>query len=296
MVIASVDHDGGVLASHLPGSTPQADGWVGELSLGFAARGDATVLARRRRRGPLTVQRPFYPEGAAVCQVTLLHPPGGLVGGDRLELTAALDEGAQALITTPAAGKVYRSAGATAEQRHGFHIAHRASLEWLPQETILFSGARLRSRTRVDLIPGGRFLGWEIVCFGRPHGAERFDAGHGAIALELWESGAPLFVERGRYVGGGALMTAPWGLAQQPVMGTWLALDAPPPLTESLRAELVAVADPAHWGLSRLPRVLALRYRGPSAAEARALFVKAWTLVRPVLLGRDAIPPRIWAT
>lgn len=295
-MIAPVDHDGRELVSQIPVSAPQADGWVGELSLGFAARGDATVLARRWHRGPLTVQRPFYPEGASVCQVTLLHPPGGLVGGDRLELTATLDEGAQALITTPAAGKVYRSAGATAEQRQNFRIDCQAALEWLPQETILFSGARLRSRTRVDLTPGGRFLGWEIVCFGRPHGAERFDAGHGTIALELWERGAPLFVECGRYAGGGVLMMAPWGLANQPVMGTWLALDAPQSLTETLCAELAAVADPAHWGLSRLPRVLALRYRGSSVAEARALFVKAWTLVRPALLGRDARPPRIWAT
>lgn len=276
--------------------TNSSTGWIAELSLAFAARGAATVLTRRQHRGPLTVQRPFYPEGPAVCQVTLLHPPGGLVGGDQLQLTATLDAGAQALITTPAASKIYRSTAAVACQQQHFHLAAGAALEWLPQETILFSGARFRSQTRVDLAPGGRFLGWEITCLGRPACAERFDAGHGAIALELWEDGQPLFIERGRYAGGGALLTAAWGLGNQPVVGTWLALDAPPELTDALRTPLSEVADPARWGLTRLPRVLALRYRGPSAAEARALFIRAWMLVRPTLLGRDALPPRIWAT
>lgn len=277
-------------------ATNPPTGWIAELSLAFAARGAATVLARRQHRGPLTVQRPFYPEGPAVCQVTLLHPPGGLVGGDQLQLTATLDAGAQALITTPAASKIYRSASAVAQQRQHFHIAAGAALEWLPQETILFSGAHFRSQTRVDLAPGGRFLGWEITCLGRPACGERFEAGHGVIALELWEDGQPLFIERGRYAGGGALLTAPWGLGNQPVVGTWLALDTPAELTDALRTPLSEVADPLRWGLTRLPRVLALRYRGPSAAEARALFIRAWTLVRPTLLGRDAHPPRIWAT
>ena len=108
--------------------------------------------------------------------------------------------------------------------------------------------------------------------------------------------GEPLFIERGRYAGGGELLTAPWGLASHPVAGTWLALDPPAALTMRLRAALTPMADPAHWGVSRLPRVLALRYRGPSAAEARALFIHAWMLARPSMLGREARPPRIWAT
>jgi len=271
-------------------------GWVANLALAFEARGTATVLARRQHRGPLTVQRPFYPEGPAVCQVTLLHPPGGLVGGDQLQLTATLDAGAQALITTPAASKIYRSATAIAHQQQHFHLATGAALEWLPQETILFSGAHLRSQTRVDLAPGSRFMGWEIICLGRPACAEHFDAGHCATALELWEDCQPLFIERGRHAGGGALLRAPLGLGDQPVVGTWLALDAPAELTDVLRARLSEVVDPARWGITRLSRVLALRYRGPSAAEARALFIQAWTLTRPILLGRDAHPPRIWAT
>ena len=273
-----------------------ADGWLGELSLGFERRGAASVLAQRRHRGPLTVQRPFYPEGPAVCQVTLLHPPGGVVGGDRLHLTATLAPGAQALITTPAAAKVYRSAGPVAAQQQDLQIAAGAALEWLPQETILYSGARLRSCTRVDLAPGARFVGWEIACLGRPHCAERFETGAGTIALELWEAGEPLFIERSRYAGGGAQLTAPWGLAGHPVAGTWLALDPPADLTSQMRTALAQVADPAHWALSRLPRVLVLRYRGPSAAEARALFIQAWTLARPSVLSRVALPPRIWAT
>ncbi|MGB5651682.1 MAG: urease accessory protein UreD, partial [Sedimenticolaceae bacterium] len=85
------------------------------MRLGFRAGPDSTVLAERQRHGPLAVQRPFYPEGG-VCHVYLLHPPGGVVGGDVLGIDVKLAQGAQALITTPGATKFYRSAGALARQ------------------------------------------------------------------------------------------------------------------------------------------------------------------------------------
>src|SRR6476620_11342443 len=115
-------------------------GWEAALDLEFAARGARTILARRASIGPLVVQRPFYPEGD-VAHVYLVHPPGGVVGGDQLRLNVLAREGAHALITTPAATKFYRSDGRVAHQRQEI-VADAASIEWLPQETIVFPDAR----------------------------------------------------------------------------------------------------------------------------------------------------------
>ena len=95
---------------------PEAEGWCAELELCFARSESRTVLATRRHRGPLRIQRAFYPEPGGVCHAYLLHPPGGVVAGDRLAINVELDEGAQVLLTTPAAGKFYRSAGRTARR------------------------------------------------------------------------------------------------------------------------------------------------------------------------------------
>src|SRR6185436_819073 len=98
----------------------------------------------------------------------LLHPPGGLVGGDELSIDVEVDAGAHALVTTPAAGKVYRTNGATARQTQRLRVAEGGTLEWLPQEAILYDGARATLETRVELARDARFLGIDAVCFGLP--------------------------------------------------------------------------------------------------------------------------------
>ncbi len=124
-------------SDHTPTEAVYPSSWEAELTLGFARRGDKTAMVSRAHRGPLTVQRPFYPEGG-VCHVYLLHPPGGIVAGDRLTIKATAEAGAQALITTPAAGKFYRSGGEKAVQAVDLTVAENAGLEWLPQETIVY--------------------------------------------------------------------------------------------------------------------------------------------------------------
>src|SRR3569832_593156 len=121
---------------------PPQDSWHARLELGFEVCGGRSSLTSRRHHGPLRVQRPFYPEGAGVCHVYVLHPPGGVVGGDELLIDVAVEAGAHALITTPAAGKFYRSGGAVARQRQTLRVAEAAVLEWLPQPALLksFSG------------------------------------------------------------------------------------------------------------------------------------------------------------
>lgn len=278
-------------------------GWAGRLELGFARRGGRTVLARRAHSGPLLVQRPFYPEGEDTCHVYLLHPPGGVVGGDRLAVQVAVEAGAQALLTTPAASKLYRSGGPRAEVMQELSVADGALLEWLPQETIAFEGARAHLATCVRLSRQARCVGWEVLCLGRSSAGEGFARGELEQRLELWRDGRPLLHERARYAGGAPLLEAPWGLAGRPVTATLWAVHPDGGLRGALAeagltAGETALAPPAGGlaGITELNGVLVARCLAPHAEAARRWLHRIWEALRPALAGRGACPPRIWRT
>lgn len=273
-----------------------ASGWEARLELGFRARGTRTILAQRRHVGPLQVQRPFYPDGERACHVYILHPPGGVVGGDSLAISAEVERGAHALLTTPAAGKLYRSAGASAQLAQELKVADGAWLEWLPQETIAFDGARAVSRTRVALSGAAGFIGWEILCLGRPAASETYTHGEFVQRFEIWRDGAPLWWERNALTGGAPALHAPWGLAGRSVVATLVAVGRAPSALPALRELLNAQQDDGEFSVSQLRDVLVCRYLGNSAEQARTGFIAAWRLLRPALWGIDASPPRIWAT
>ena len=138
------------------GCGSSGDGWRARLTLAFARKGGRTVPVQRSHFGPLMVQSPFYPEGA-VCHMYLLHPPGGVAGGDLLQLDVVVGEGGEVLLTTPSATKVYRPAGKRSRINQSLRAKSGATIEWLPQETIVFSGADARSATRFELESGARF-------------------------------------------------------------------------------------------------------------------------------------------
>ena len=209
-----------------------ASGWQAGLKLGFVRKGPKTLLAQRRHHGPLLVQRPFYPEGG-LCHVYLLHPPGGIVAGDRLWLDVDVSTEAEALVTTPAAGKFYRSAGRTAYQTIQLKIDHGAVLEWLPQETIVYEGARLASSVSVDLADDARFLAWEILALGRPASGEGFACGEALLQWRLLRGGKALHLEK--MCLDAMAFAARWGLNQRPVCGMMFACPALPVHLEAVR-------------------------------------------------------------
>ena len=188
----------------------------------------------------------------------LLHPPGGVVGGDVLDVAVHAGPDSRVLITTPAANKLYRSAGPCAQLTQTLRVDAGAQLEWLPQPTIAFAGVHARVATRVDLAPGGRFIGWEILCLGRPDSGERY-AGQLGMALELWQDGAPLWLERARY-DGTALLDAPFGLRGHCVSGTLLATPLAAP----------DVRTPCARPWSARERAGRRQHRGRRAGTARA--------------------------
>jgi urease accessory protein len=269
--------------------------WDARLDLGFAVSGARTALVHRSHYGPLQVQRPFYPEGAT-CHVYLLHPPGGLVGGDRLSIHVRADAEAEALLTTPAATKFYRTAGAKAEQHVFIQVDAGASVEWLPQETIVFAGARGESTVDVDVASGARFLCWEISCLGRPASGDRFERGQFVQRTSIRVDGRPVSLERATFEGGSVALHRRTALAGFPVTGSLVAVTDRAELAERVRAVLPAPTPTDLFSVTSRRRVLVCRYLGDCAERARAGFVRAWTVIRAALLGRAPEPPRIWAT
>ncbi len=267
--------------------------WQAELELGFSRRNDKSVLSTRRHVGPLQVQRPFYPEGPDTCHVYILHPPGGIAGGDELSIKVDCETDAHAVITTPAAGKFYRSQSQPATLTQVLRLENNASLEWLPQETILFDGARAKMTTRIDLGEQSRFIGWEILCLGRPAGNFLFEHGDCRQAFELWNGDKPLFIERSHIKAGSPMLNKPWGLNGNTVTATLVATHGNREILDGLRT---ITSDAGLTSTTLIDKILVCRYSGNSAESARQYFIRLWGIIRPGVLGIPACAPRIWNT
>lgn len=282
---------------NLRDAQPAASGWQARLELGFSTPANGrTVLSHRRHTGPLVVQKPFYPEGEAVCHATVVHPPGGIAGGDRLELDIDAASGAHAVVTTPGAAKWYRSNGPTAHQVAELKAHDGAVLEWLPQPTIVYDGARVQQSLRVQLADNARYIGWEILCLGRIARGERFTTGEYRARTEIVRGSQRLWNDAAVLSGGARVLQSPAGMGGMPVTGLLLAagesIDAS--LIERCREE--AVSAPARCGVTALPGVLAVRFIGDPTEAAWRCFTALWRIVRPAIAGRVACPPRIWQT
>lgn len=274
----------------------QAAGWRAELHLQFEAREGRTILAARRHLGPLVIQRPFYPEGDP-CHVYIVHPPGGIVAGDRLVMDVACHPRSHALLTTPAATKFYRSEAREAVQQQNLS-ATSATLEWLPQETIFYPAARARAITCVRLSRDSRFIGWEIPCLGLPARDQPFSSGELKLDFELWVDGAPRLVDRLRLDGAHAARTARSGLGGYDAIGTMLAYPADRTMLEAVRSpvEQEGGSSGAVIATTLVDEVLVCRGLGAQAEQVKQALVRIWRRLRPLLLDRPAVLPRIWET
>lgn len=270
------------------GQVDEQAGWSAHLQLRFVLRDEVTRLGARRHFGPLLVQRPFHPEGAP-CHVYILHPPGGIVAGDRLELDIRLEPGSHALLTMPGASKFYRSIGPTARLEQRFHLATGSTLEWLPQDSIFFDGARASLDSRFIIEPGARLLAWETLCLGRPVMAERFEHGTLDSRLRIELPGDPGLHERLR-INGGQLDK----LGGHPLIATFCATPADHSLLEQVRQLLAELDTPA--GATLLGPLLVIRLLDHDNQHLQRNLQRLWHLLRPAVLGLAPCPPRIWAT
>jgi len=302
------------------------------LRLRVERRGARSVLTGKRARGPLVVQKALYPEGDGVCHICLIHPPGGVVGGDKLRLETTVETGAAALITTPGATKFYRAGGgghchsdsgpgdvgdgahcdsdgdpATARVTNRLRVGAGAALEFLPQEAIAFAGCRVAVDTVVSVASRARFIGWDMLCLGRPASADWLTAGGFDSRLRIVRDGRPLLIERNRYHAGDDALRAAWGLGGDTVTGALYALpagdDALNTLREKLRAPgMVKLAGAGagdgemRFAATVICEVLVLRCTAVDAEACRARLIDAWKILRPLVLNRPPATPRIWNT
>jgi len=151
--------------------------WEARLDLDFKVSNARSYLAKRLHVGPLVLQKTLHPEGDAVCHGVVIHPPGGVAGGDDLTLSVTLAEQAKVLMTTPGAGKWYKANGQFAHQHLLFDLQSKACFEWLPQENILFDGSQVRLSAEVNLAAGATYAAWEVLCLGRQAQGEQWLSG-----------------------------------------------------------------------------------------------------------------------
>jgi len=272
----------------------QSSSWQASLALRFAPRAGRTAMVHRKHVGPLRVQSPFYPEGE-VCHVYLLHPPGGVVGGDQLRIRVEVESGAHALLTTPASGKFYRSNGLVALQQQNLTVRKGAVLEWLPQDTILFSSSHVQMNTRVELEAGARFIGWEMLCLGRPASDALYESGLCRQTFELWREGVPLLIERARFDANQPFMQQAWGMQGYTVSATLVATNADNEMLNAAR-EIELDTDEGLLSCTLMGDLLVCRLLAHQGETARLTFSKVWQKIRPRVIGLEASVPRIWNT
>lgn len=269
--------------------------WQARLSLGFERDRGTTRLVERTHSGPLRVQKPLYPEGDAVCHAIVVHPPGGVVGGDELELGIRVGAQSSALLATPGAAKWYKANGHVSRQNVHLAAGDGATLEWLPQETIFFDSAHVRLDHQVELGKEASYIGCEILCFGRTASGESFNSGTVEQRTAIRRDGRLVWFEQGVLTAGSTAMSTPLGLAGHTVCATLIAVGKQ--LPASVIAALRAIDAPAgSFGVTQMKSVTVVRHLGDSSETARRLMLAAWGLLRPALTGREAVVPRIWNT
>ena len=275
-------------------------GWHARLQLDYRLEARRSV-ARFRHEGPLRILHSLYPEGDPVCHNVLVHPPGGLVGGDTLDISIGVAAGAHGLVTTPGATRFYRSEGPLAAQRTRITLHPDSRFEWLPLEAICYSGCHAHNELVMDLAPGAELLGWDVTALGLPEAGQPFRAGRLQQHLALHGH----WLERGRIDAADArLMDGPLGLAGQRCLAT-LFLASGSDLARGRRERALDLAREVIGGHALEssagatcpgPRVVVVRVLAPLVEPAMDLLKAVRRAWRPALWQRPGMQPRLWTT
>ena len=288
-------------------STPKE--WLARLDLDFhVARSVNTATAtagagvgasfqtnlKHRHLGPLRIQKALYPEGPALCHAIIVHPPGGIAGGDRLEVLLRSQASSQGLVTTPSAAKWYGTDGII-PARQKIEIALEGKLEWLPQETIVFDRALVESEITIKADAAGAMLGWDHLIFGRHASGESFKTGRFAQSLRILLFGGLVWHDRIVLEGGDPLFDSPIGLRGHHACATFWAILAEPDTWTEARLESLRTHSPTVSWTVLHPRLLVGRLLA-EPLKLKGLLEQAWSILRPIVLQRPALNPRLWAT
>ena len=290
VAILRSDRSGAGEQSVAQGTLERSDG---RAELRFERRTGSTRLAHLYQRSPCRILFPNSPEGDLPVAV-MVTTSGGLAGGDRLHIEIAAGAGAEAVVTAQAAEKIYRSLGPDTRQEIALAVEADAWLEWLPQETILFEGARLDRRTSAEIAGTGRLLACEIAVFGRTARGERFTRGRLSDRWSIRRGGALVWTDALLLEGAIAeRLASPFGFDRAVAMAT--ALYVGPEATALLPLARALVLDgEARASASLVNGVLLARFLGQEARDVRLHLGEYLSHLRRAAAGLPASLPRVW--
>ena len=272
--------------------------WVARLKLDYSLEAERSV-ARFAHDGPLRILQSLYPEGECICHNVLVHPPSGLVGGDTLDMTVTVGQGAHGLVTTPGATRFYRSDAGLATQQVHARVEADARLEWLPLEAIAYKGCDALNRAVFDLAPGAEMMTWDITALGLPAADLPFAQGTFRQHLEI----PGVWLERGTIQASDhRLMDSPLGLAGQRCMATLVFAAGSAIATERSERALACARDLLEASSLRLTagatsphkQVIVLRVLSPVTEPAMQLLRQVWAAWRREMWAMPGTVPRLW--
>ena len=273
--------------------------WRAELKLDYTRESQRSV-ARYLHQGPLRILQSLYPEGDQICHNVLVHPPGGLVGGDILDIQITVAEGAHGLLSTPSATRFYKSGGQAALQQVVATLDPGARLEWLPLEAIAYNDCEATNRAVFNLAPSAELITWDVTALGLPSSNMAFTQGHFQQHIEI----SGVWLERGNIRGDDTRwLNSPLGLAGDKCIASLVfasgsnieahratqALEAARDVIEAHPLRLQAGITCAH------PQVIVLRVMSPLVEPTMDLLKKVWAVWRHTIWNLPSTPPRIWS-
>jgi urease accessory protein len=276
--------------------------WHAKLELSFKENSGKTVLGTRKHEGPLLVQKALYPEGPAVCHVTILHPPSGIAGGDVLSIDINVEPGAHALLTTPGATRWYKSNGRRSAQTVVIDVAMDSRLDWLPQENIFFEQSHATATTQLNLQTGSAAIGWEITQLGSITKKSHWDEGRVLLHTQLTLDQNLLWLDSGELDAKSEIRSSANGLGNFPVLATlWafgleLSRDQNDTIAHALPWTLNCRAGMTHMPQSHGQGLCLVRVLGQHVEDVKRLLIALWMMLRPLLLKTEGSYLRLWNT
>ncbi len=273
--------------------------WHAELKLDYTSESQRTV-ARHSHQGPLRILKSLYPEGDSICHNVLVHPPGGLVGGDTIDIQVSVAAGAHGLVSTPGATRFYRSGGHPALQQVVAHVSDQARLEWLPLEAIAYNDCEATNRAVFHLAPGAELITWDVTALGLPSSDQSFTQGHFQQHLEI----PGVWLERGNIQGNDARwLNSPLGLAGQKCLASLVFACGSPIAPERVQSALEAARSIMEANPLKLqagitcahPQVIVMRVMSPLVEPSMDLLKQVWACWRHTLWQLPSEPLRIWS-
>lgn len=277
-------------ASPSPAAAPRLQRSDGAAEIGWRLDGATTRLAHLFQSDPCRVLFPDPAEGDPP-QAAIVTTSGGLTGGDRVRIAVRSGAGTLATATTQAAEKIYRAHAGTCRIDTAIDVEPGATLEWLPQETIVFDGASLERRTVADLGAGARLLACEMVALGRSASGERYVRGRLFDGWRLKRGGKLVWADA-LEIEDGAPDVAGLGGANALAMALYAGADAAVHL-DPIREALPETGDSLRCGATVIGELLLVRLLGEAKAVRKEL-VATLQRLRAQALGLPARLPRVW--